>query len=298
MAFDSLFLLLKNLVLFSSYVSDKSSFPKPLSKEKELEYVLKAEAGDKEAKEILIRHNLRLVAHIAKKYANYGDNDELISVGSIGLIKAVESFRHDKGTQLATYASRCIENEILMTMRTSKKHRSNVSLNEPVGVDRDGNELTIMDMLADTGSVIEDVESNMLMERLLEVTGKCLNEREYAIVRLRYGLGGVPALTQREVAEKSGISPSYVATIEKPALEKIRRVIEAEELYLSCLGTGQKHDIFSEICPVPKHDILSEICPVPKHDIFCRSRNFVLVMLERSTNGRRKGERGGVTFYI
>ena len=225
MAFDSLFLLLKNLVLFSSYVSDKSSFPKPLSKEKELEYVLKAEAGDKEAKEILIRHNLRLVAHIAKKYANYGDNDELISVGSIGLIKAVESFRHDKGTQLATYASRCIENEILMTMRTSKKHRSNVSLNEPVGVDRDGNELTIMDMLADTGSVIEDVESNMLME-------KCLNEREYAIVRLRYGLGGVPALTQREVAEKFGISRSYVSRIEKHALEKIRRVIEAEELYL------------------------------------------------------------------
>ena len=160
MALDSLFLLLKNLVLFSSFVSEKSSFPKPLSKEKETEYVLRAERGDKEAKEILIRHNLRLVAHIAKKYANYGDNDELISVGSIGLIKAVESFRHDKGTQLATYASRCIENEILMTMRTSKKHRSNVSLSEPVGVDRDGNELTIMDMLADTGSVIEDVESN------------------------------------------------------------------------------------------------------------------------------------------
>ena len=230
----------KNLPFGAYYVEPRrvygvrQSVPasKPLSKEKELEYVLKAEAGDKEAKEILIRHNLRLVAHIAKKYANYGDNDELISVGSIGLIKAVESFRHDKGTQLATYASRCIENEILMTMRTSKKHRSNVSLNEPVGVDRDGNELTIMDMLADTGSVIEDVESNMLMERLLEVTGKCLNEREYAIVRLRYGLGGVPALTQREVAEKFGISRSYVSRIEKHALEKIRRVIEAEELYL------------------------------------------------------------------
>lgn len=231
MALESLFLLLKNLVLFSSYVSDKSSFPKPLSKEKEAEYILLAEQGDKDAKEILIRHNLRLVAHIAKKYANYGDNDELISVGSIGLIKAVESFNHTKGTQLATYASRCIENEILMTMRVSKKHRSNVSLNEPVGVDRDGNELTIMDMLADTGSVIEDVESNMLMERLLEITGKCLNEREYAIVRLRYGLGGAPALTQREVAAKFGISRSYVSRIEKHALQKIKAAIDAEELY-------------------------------------------------------------------
>lgn len=229
MALDSLFLLLKNLVLFSSYVSDKSSFPKPLSKEKELKYVLRSEEGDREAKEILIRHNLRLVAHIAKKYANYGDNDELISVGSIGLIKAVESFRHDKGTQLATYASRCIENEILMAMRTSKKHRSNVSLSEPVGVDRDGNELTLMDMLADTGSVIEDVEHNMLMERISELTSKCLGEREYAVIRLRYGLGGSPALTQREVAKKFGISRSYVSRIEKQALDKVKRAIEADD---------------------------------------------------------------------
>ena len=189
MALDSLFLLLKNLVLFSSFVSEKSSFPKPLSKEKEREYVIAAEAGDREAKEILIKHNLRLVAHIAKKYANYGDNDELISVGSIGLIKAVESFRHDKGTQLATYASRCIENEILMTMRTSKK------------------------------------------QRLMELTSSCLNEREYAIVRLRYGLGGAPALTQREVAEKFGISRSYVSRIEKHALGKVRAAIEADELF-------------------------------------------------------------------
>lgn len=231
MALESLFLLLKNLVIFSSYVTDKSSFPKPLSKEKEAEYILKAEQGDEEAKEILIKHNLRLVAHIAKKYSNYGDNDELISVGSIGLIKAVNSFNHTKGTQLATYASRCIENEILMTMRMTKKHRSNVSLNEPVGVDRDGNELTIMDVLAEAGSVIDDVESNILMERLLEITGKCLNEREYEIIRLRYGLGGAPALTQREVAAKFGISRSYVSRIEKHALGKIKANIDAEELY-------------------------------------------------------------------
>ena len=231
MALESLFLLLKNLVIFSSYVTEKSSFPKPLSKEKEEEYIRLAEQGDKEAKEILIKHNLRLVAHIAKKYANYGDNDELISVGSIGLIKAVDSFKSGRGTQLATYASRCIENEILMTLRVTKKHRQSVSLSDPIGVDKDGNELTIMDMLSEGGSVIEDVESNILMERLAEVTKKCLGEREYSIIRLRYGLQGSPALTQREVAAKFGISRSYVSRIEKRALEKVRAEIEREELY-------------------------------------------------------------------
>ncbi len=231
MALESLMMLLKNLIIFSSYVTRKSSFPKPLSKEKEHEYILKAMDGDEEAKEILIRHNLRLVAHIAKKYANYGDNDELISIGSIGLIKAVDSFSPDKGTQLATYASRCIENEILMTMRTSKKHRSNVSLNDPIGVDKDGNELTIIDMLSDECSVIDDVENHILMERLLKITAQSLDKREYEIIRLRYGLGGIGALTQREVADKFGISRSYVSRIEKKALEKIKANVKNEELF-------------------------------------------------------------------
>ena len=232
MALESLFLLLKNLVIFSSYVTEKSSFPKPLSKEKEEEYVRLAERGDKEAKEILIKHNLRLVAHIAKKYANYGDNDELISVGSIGLIKAVDSFKTGRGTQLATYASRCIENEILMTLRVTKKHRQSVSLSDPIGVDKDGNELTIMDMLSEGGSVIEDVESNILMEKLGEITSKCLTDREYEIVKMRYGLGGVPALTQREVATKFGISRSYVSRIEKHALAKIKERLVEEEFFV------------------------------------------------------------------
>ena len=232
MALESLFLLLKNLVIFSSYVTEKSSFPKPLSKEKEEEYVRLAEQGDKEAKEILIKHNLRLVAHIAKKYANYGDNDELISVGSIGLIKAVDSFKTGRGTQLATYASRCIENEILMTLRVTKKHRQSVSLSDPIGVDKDGNELTIMDMLSEGGSVIEDVESNILMEKLGESTSKCLTDREYEIVKMRYGLGGVPALTQREVATKFGISRSYVSRIEKHALAKIKERLVEEEFFV------------------------------------------------------------------
>ncbi len=230
MALESLLALLKNLVIFSSYVSEKSSFPKPLSKEKEKEYLDKCALGDEEAKEILVKHNLRLVAHIAKKYSNYGDNDELISIGSIGLIKAIESFNHEKGTALATYASRCIENEILMTMRTSKKHRSNVSLNEPIGVDKDGNELVIMDMLCDDHSVIEDVENNIMMEKLLNITRSVLTDREFEIVRYRYGLGGYPALTQREVAKKFDISRSYVSRIEKKALEKIKQSVNKEDL--------------------------------------------------------------------
>ena len=230
MALESLLALLKSLVIFSSYVSEKSSFPKPLSKEKEKEYLDKCALGDEEAKEILVKHNLRLVAHIAKKYSNYGDNDELISIGSIGLIKAIESFNHEKGTALATYASRCIENEILMTMRTSKKHRSNVSLNEPIGVDKDGNELVIMDMLCDDHSVIEDVENNIMMEKLLNITRSVLTDREFEIVRYRYGLGGYPALTQREVAKKFDISRSYVSRIEKKALEKIKQSVNKEDL--------------------------------------------------------------------
>ena len=231
MALESLLTLLKNLIIFSSYVTEKSSFPKPLSKDKEKEYLQNAMAGDEEAKEILVKHNLRLVAHIAKKYANYGDNDELISVGSIGLIKAIESFRPDKGTQLATYASRCIENEILMTMRTSKRYRSNVSLNDSIGVDKEGNELTILDMLSDECSVIDEVENNILMDRLVKLTRSVLDDREYDIIRLRYGLGGTGALTQREVAAKFGISRSYVSRIEKHALEKIKAHVDKEELF-------------------------------------------------------------------
>lgn len=230
MALDSLLSLLKNLIIFSSYVSQKSSFPKPLSKEKETEYLKKSANGDEEAKEILVKHNLRLVAHIAKKYSNYGDNDELISIGSIGLIKAIESYKPDKGTQLATYASRCIENEILMTMRATKKHRSNVSLNEPIGVDKDGNELVIMDMLEADTSVIDDVENAIIMEKLISITKSVLDEREFEIISYRYGLGGIGSLTQREVAQKFDISRSYVSRIEKKALDKIKKCVNKEDL--------------------------------------------------------------------
>lgn len=230
MALENLLTLLKNLIIFSSYMTEKSSFPKPLSKEKEQEYLTLSAAGDKGAKEILVKHNLRLVAHIAKKYSNYGDNDELISIGSIGLIKAIESFKSDKGTSLATYASRCIENEILMTMRTTKKHRSNVSLNEPIGVDKDGNELVIMDMLESDQNVIEDVENSIMMEKLTQITKAALDEREYEIIKMRYGLENCAALTQREVAKTFDISRSYVSRIEKKAIEKIKKSVNKDEL--------------------------------------------------------------------
>ena len=230
MALENLLTLLKNLIIFSSYMTEKSSFPKPLSKEKEQEYLVLSAKGNKDAKEILVKHNLRLVAHIAKKYANYGDNDELISIGSIGLIKAVESFKSDKGTSLATYASRCIENEILMTMRTTKKHRSNVSLNEPIGVDKDGNELVIMDMLESDQNVIEDVENSIMMEKLTAITKSVLDKREYEIIKMRYGLENAGALTEREVAKKFNISRSYVSRIEKKALEKIKKSVNKEDL--------------------------------------------------------------------
>lgn len=231
MVLEGIFSLLKNLIIYSAYVDNKSSFPKPLSKEKEAEYIKKVKEGDPEAKELLIRHNLRLVAHIAKKYGNYPDSDELISIGSIGLIKAINSFEPGKGTQLATYAARCIDNEILMTLRINKKHRNNLSLYEPVGVDKEGNEISFNDILTySEDSVFEGVESKLIMERLTLLMKRVLEEREYDIIAGRYGLGETAALTQREVAEKYGISRSYISRIEKRALEKIRAEIEKDDL--------------------------------------------------------------------
>ncbi len=233
MIFEGLFSLLGDMLLFSSYVSRNTSFPRPLSPEREKEYVERAEKGDEEAKEILIKHNLRLVVHIVKKYTNYPDPDELISVGSIGLIKAVNSYTSGKGTQLATYAARCIENEILMTLRANKKHQSDVSLYEAVGVDKEGNEITLIDLLhTDEDSIFHSVERSLLTDKLLDLIKTVLDEREYDVIKLRYGLGGTACLTQREVATKFDISRSYVSRIEKKALSKIRSAAKSEELYV------------------------------------------------------------------
>lgn len=224
--------IFKNLMIFSSYVENKSSFPKPLSKEKEAEYLIKHRAGDRAATEILIEHNLRLVAHIAKKYINYPDVDELISVGSIGLIKAINTFSPEKGTQLATYAAKCIENEILMVLRANKKLKNNVSLYDAVGTDREGNEITLADFVCEQSEgVILDVENRLMTEKIMQTIMEVLDEREYSIIKMRYGLGGTTALTQKEVAEKFGISRSYISRIEKKAIEKIRARLTRDEIF-------------------------------------------------------------------
>ena len=228
--FGFIWYLLSKLLFFTGAISTKSSFPPPLSQEEEKECLRRMAEGDAEAKERLIKHNLRLVAHVAKKYAGAAESDDLISVGSIGLIKAINTYSVGKGTQLATYTARCIENEILMLLRSNKKFRSNVSLSEAVGVDKDGNELTLMDLLAEKeDSVIRRVESNLLSQKFLSLIREVLDQREYRIVKMRYGLEGCRPLAQREVAVLLKISRSYVSRIEKKALSKIKEELKKRD---------------------------------------------------------------------
>lgn len=216
--------LLCELRFFIGHISDKSYFPKPLSKSDEKKYLEKFFAGDKDAYNTIIEHNMRLVAHIAKKYTNDRyELDDLISVGSVGLIKAVKSFNKEKSTHLVTYASRCIDNEILMYLRANKKHKNDVSLNEPIGVDKEGNEVSLMDVLPGKERDISyNVETNIEIVDMLKKMKKVLDEREKNILILRYGIGGRRPLTQRETAKILGISRSYVSRIEKAAFEKIK----------------------------------------------------------------------------
>ncbi|HEY8424057.1 MAG TPA: RNA polymerase sporulation sigma factor SigK [Clostridia bacterium] len=223
MIVENLFTFLSKIFFFTSYVNNKGTFPKTLSPEEEKKYLLLCKNGDPEAKDILIRHNLRLVAHIVKKFNNAAEVDDMISVGSIGLIKAINTYSYDKGTQLATYAAKCIENEILMYIRANKKHRTNLSLADTVGIDREGNEITLMDLLfIKEDSVVDQVETNILLDKIMDIIKKVLDEREYQIIKMRYSLGEEKSLTQREVASKLGISRSYISRIEKKALAKIR----------------------------------------------------------------------------
>ena len=232
MLFDVVGFLLTKIFFFTGLVKQKGTFPKPLPPDEEKRYLALARAGDKEAKDILIKHNMRLVAHIVKKYAGSAETDDLLSVGSIGLIKAINTYREGRGTQLATYTARCIENEILMLIRSGKKHRNSVSLNDPVGTDKDGNELTVMDLLAEKEeTVFSRVEKSMQREKFIVLLKGILNMREYAIICMRYGLDdGVPT-PQREVAKKLGISRSYVSRIEKRALEKARQSLNREDFF-------------------------------------------------------------------
>lgn len=228
--FTAILQFLSKIFCFSSYVSNKASYPQPLSAEDEAKYLQLYKEGDEQARETLIKHNLRLVAHIAKKYSHSMDIDDLISIGSIGLVKGISTFEVKKGTQLATYLARCIENEILMALRSSKRYRSVFSLNDPLGVDGDGNEFSLIDVLSiNQDSVFKQVEMGMLSEKLDSVMKQCLTAREYRILQLRYGLNGKPAYTQLKTAEMLGISRSYISRIEKKALAKIRGKLEKQD---------------------------------------------------------------------
>ena len=217
-------------VLFLCLHLESRVLPEPLTPKQEKEAFERYFKGDLSARDKIIRHNLRLVAHVVKKYNGAAETDDLISVGSIGLIKAIGTYQPGHGTALATYTARRIENEILMLIRANKKHKNNLSLSDPVGTDKDGNELTLMDLLFEKEDcVFEEVERSVQREKLLEQIKKILTEREYTIICLRYALkGGVP-LPQREVANVMKIYRSYISRIEKHAIEKLRVKLKAED---------------------------------------------------------------------
>lgn len=227
MLFSFLHTIITSVTFLLSYISSGSSFPKPLSAEEEKEYLKKCKNGDSSARDKLIEHNLRLVAHIAKKYScSAEDTEDIISVGTIGLIKGIDSFDSSKGTRLATYAARCVENEILMLMRSGKKSKGDVSLNETIGTDKEGNQIMLIDVLkSDNCDLFEKINTDIEVTKLYENIETELTPRERKIILLRYGMGGTKAYTQREVAKLLGISRSYVSRIEKKAVAKLGKGI-------------------------------------------------------------------------
>lgn len=230
MIIETFMAFMQKVMFFSSYINNNSSFPKPLTREEEQMYLELCEKGDEKAKEILINHNLRLVVHVVKKYSQSEEADDLISVGSLGLIKAINTYKLGHGTQFSTYAARCIENEILMLIRANKKHKSNLSVEDILGKDDEENEITIGDLTYDDDSNIELLaERKNISEKLDALLKEHLNKREYQIMCLRYGLMGSPILAQREVAKKLGISRSYISRLEKKAIEIIRKNINPKD---------------------------------------------------------------------
>ena len=222
--------LIRDALFFLGYLNDRSSFPKPLSAREERACLRRMQEGDDSARRALIEHNLRLVAHIARKYTVPGcDADDLVSIGAIGLIKAVNTFRPDSGTTLSTYASRCIENEILMYLRSSHKRRNDVSLEEPVGSDSEGNEITLMEMLGtDPDAVTDEVDRRITLSRIRTLIRQKLPERERIVLEMRYGLLDGECRPQYEVAEALGISRSYVSRIEKKAVQTLESALRGK----------------------------------------------------------------------
>lgn len=222
-----------DIFFITGYVSSPNSFPHPLNDEEEKMYLEMFKDGNEEARNILIERNLRLVAHIVKKYNFTGnDCDDLISIGTIGLIKAISSFDLSKGTKLATYAARCIENEILMQLRSNKKLQNEVSLQDPIGIDKEGNEITLIDVIGnDNDSVVDEVEMKIQIRKLYNKMKSLLKDREKTILELRYGLCNGVVRTQREIAAMLGISRSYVSRIEKKAIKKLSKELKPESCH-------------------------------------------------------------------
>ena len=222
---------LSHIFYMALHVVNTGSFPRPLSPEQEQEYLAAyREKGDRYARDQLIEHNLRLVAHIIKKYySSVRDQDDLISIGTIGLIKAVGTFDYTKGTRFATYASRCIGNEILMHFRATKKTAQDISISDPIDTDKEGNPLTLMDVIAEDDTILDDLDLKINSEKLYRYIREALDDREREIIEWRYGLVG-DGLTQREVAKKLNISRSYVSRIEKKALAKLKRRFDAGDV--------------------------------------------------------------------
>lgn len=207
------------------------TFLSPLSAQEEKRYLEQFREGDLEAKHILVEHNMRLVAHVAKKYQNIDeDMEDMISIGTIGLIKAIDTFRADRGSKLATYAARCIDNELLMYLRSKRKSSREISLYDPIGTDKEGNQIHLLDVMEqEEPDVIEQMEFDKNVRRLYELMPRILNDRERMILCLRYGLKSQRAVTQREIARRLDISRSYVSRIEKKALQKLRQEFQEEK---------------------------------------------------------------------
>lgn len=227
--FSLIWNLMQDLLFLAGYVGGNNAFPKQLPPEEERMYLERYRGGDTEAKNILIEHNLRLVAHIAKKYSNESNTDDLISIGIIGLIKGINTFDPEKNSKLATYIARCIENEVLMVMRSNKKLSSEVSLDECIGTDKEGNNMTFSDILpADAVDVVDEISTKMDIQKLYRLMKLALTPMEIEILNWRYGLNNTKKKTQKEIADILGISRSYVSRIEKRALKKLRQRFEEE----------------------------------------------------------------------
>lgn len=219
-------IIFSSITFLALHVTNSNSFPKPLSEKEEKIYLNQLLQGNRKARDKLIEHNLRLVAHIVKKYYTSNvDQDDLVSIGTIGLIKAVDSFNCDKGIKLSSYAARCIENEILMFFRNSKKSAQDISINEPIDTDKDGNALTLIDVLATEDTMVDNIDTKIKAEKIKKYIELYLNDREKKIIKLRYGINGKIPLTQREVALNMNISRSYVSRIEKKAIDTLKSKI-------------------------------------------------------------------------